>query len=67
MNEVVKPLSIIFEKLWQSSEALTDWKRGNIIPIFTKAKQEAPGSYSPISLTFTSSKTVDPPQNSDKA
>jgi len=31
-DEVAKPLSIIFEKLWQSGEAATDWKRGNKPP-----------------------------------
>ncbi|PKU44679.1 rna-directed dna polymerase from mobile element hypothetical protein [Limosa lapponica baueri] len=43
-DEIAKPLSIIFEKLWQSSEIPTDWKRGNIISIF-KGKKEDPGSY----------------------
>jgi len=33
-DEVVKPLSIIFQQSWQSGEVATDWKRGNINPYF---------------------------------
>lgn len=33
-EEVLKPLLIIFEKLWQFSEVPTDWKVGNLTPFF---------------------------------
>jgi len=35
-DEVAKLLSVIFQKSWKSGEVPTDWKRGNIAPIFKK-------------------------------
>lgn len=34
-----KALSTPFEKLWQSCEVTTDWKWGDISPIFKKEKR----------------------------
>lgn len=40
VHEDAKPLPIIFEKLGQTGEVHTDWKRGNIAPIFKKGKKK---------------------------
>jgi len=57
-DEVAKPLFIIFEKSWQSSEVPTAWNKEDIAPSFKKGEKEDMGIYRPVSLTSVPSKLM---------
>lgn len=57
-ERVAKPHSLIFTTLWLSGEVPSDYKKGNINPIFKKGRREDLGNYQfPISLSSASGRS----------
>ncbi|KFP51109.1 hypothetical protein N323_02338, partial [Cathartes aura] len=48
---MARPLSIIYQRSWESGEVRADWKLASVIPIYKKGVREDPGDYRPVSLS----------------
>ncbi|PKU47098.1 rna-directed dna polymerase from mobile element jockey-like [Limosa lapponica baueri] len=60
LAEVVdKPLSMTFEKSWQSGEVPNDWKKESIAPGFKKGRKEDPGNNQPVRPTSVPGKIME--------
>ena len=53
------PLSIIYQRSWESREVPADWKPDNVTPTYKKGVREDPGNYRPVSLTSVPRKIME--------
>ena len=50
-NELVQPLTRLFQLSLDQGRIPQEWKLANVTPIFKKGNRSDPGNYCPISLT----------------
>jgi len=56
---IAKPLSMIYERSWQSGKAPSDWRKGKIVLISKKSGEEDLGNYQLFSLTSMPGKIME--------
>jgi hypothetical protein len=50
-DDLIKPISIIFNKSWKEGSIPEIWRCANVLPIFKKGTKEDPLNFRPVSLT----------------
>jgi len=58
-EELVKPLSIIYQQSWLTGEVPDDWRLASLTPIYKKGRKEDPGNNRPVSLTSVLGKIIE--------
>ena len=56
---VLKELADVVAKVVAVSKVPSDWKKGNITPIFNKGRKEDPGNYRLMTFMSAPGKTVE--------
>ena len=59
VEEIAPPLRIIFMKSLQCGMLPSQWKLGQVTPIFKKGDRSTPGNYRPVSLTAVLCKVME--------
>ena len=50
-SEIATPLSMIYNKSFQTNDIPSDWKDSNITPIFKKGSKSSPSNHRPLAMT----------------
>ena len=59
VNEISRPLAILFEKSLRERRIPGDWRSAKVTPIFKKGSKAVPGNYRPVSLTSATCKLME--------
>ena len=58
-EQLVRPLTMIFNKSLKEGVVPNSWKEAEVVPIFKKGKRDDPGNYRPVSLTSICGKIME--------